>query len=100
MMQHALNVHHGSNRAILTVCRSLPIYPGCSGQQPEMAPVRAVGSPIRLFEVLVEMMVTGQDQHHQLERPAAIEAIDKIRQEMEVIAPTQAKRVAILSMRY
>ena len=45
------------------------------------------------------MMITGQDQHHQLQRPA-IEAIDKIRQEMEVIAPTQAKPLDILSMRY
>jgi len=32
-------------------------------------------------------------------RTAAIEAIDKISQEMDVIAPTQAKRLAILSMR-
>jgi hypothetical protein len=32
-------------------------------------------------------------------RTAAIEAIDKISQEMNVIAPTQAKRLAILSMR-
>ena len=32
-------------------------------------------------------------------RTAAIEAIDRISQEMDVITPTQAKRLAILSMR-